>query len=510
MLSIAVIIAMTATVMTWLTWTFVPWTLAGQCAIVLWWGWTDNLVRTPDTESPFAPLYLHFVRLARPFLSIIAITLTVSTLFRYAPWAECAVWALTLGGVAWWLPERQPVRWRSAIASAMLLMASTVAVLLIVDIGARQFVAPVPPPSDLYMPDPATIFTLRPNVESPCRVRNNVGEWIETNASISSQGIRGPEYGPKAADEFRIVILGDSFTFGHALRTEENFPYVLEQALNTARLPKRITAINCGVPGFAPWQERLFLHQRGFGFEPDLVILQVFPANDVPGTLTRAGKRLPVFDMAWETRLANYQRKAGRPERTARWLDSHCRTYVALTRVLDRPELAWNVLADLRFVGGTVPRIAPPEAGIPNLEASRIEVYPELEEAWRMLEEDLHRIQTDCRERGVDLFAFCHPYPIDDLIAGVSEADRRQMGTEYEQDLDVRRTRGLFQRAGIPDVDVTAALQSHPRREDLHFKYDGHFTAEGAEVVANALAEHLLHEYFSGTLNATLQVGAEK
>jgi len=503
-LSVAIIALITGTVMMWLTWAFVPWALATQTALVLWWGWRDALVRTPDPGSRFAHAYLRVVRWVRPLLALAALALAASALIRTSPWAECLLWSLNLGAVARGLSERRPIRWRSAIATALVLMVSSLIGIAIVEIGARQFVPPVPPPSELYMADPDTIFTLRPNAEGPNIIRDNTGEWVENSARTSSQGIRGPEYGPKGPDEFRIVLLGDSFTFGHVLTPEENVPNQLAMLLNAAGLPKRVTVINCGVGGFAPWQERGFLQTRGFGFEPDLVILQVFPANDVPGTLTRAGKRLPVFDMAWEYRLLTYQQKARWPQLTAFWLERHCRTYVALTRLLDRPELASTFLANIRFVnGGTVPRIEPSRAGNPNLEASRIEMYPELEEAWRMMEEDIRGIQADCRERNVDCVAFCHPFPADLLKAGVSEEDRRHMGTVYEQNLDVHRTREIFQRAGIPGVDVTGALESHPHRERLHFVYDGHFTAEGARVVANTLAEFLLLEYFPHKVNAT-------
>ena len=488
---------MIGTVMTWLTWSCVPWLLAGQTAFILWWGRTGTLIRIPDSASRAAPLYGRLVRAARPVLGCVAAVLAMSAAFRSAPWAECLLWAVSLGAVAWYLPERWSFRWRSAIATTLLLIASTTTALAIVEIGARQIVPPVPPPSDLYMPDPATIFTLRPNAEGPNRIRDNAGEWRETSARTSSQGVCGPEYEPKAADEFRIVMLGDSFTFGHALSPEENFPQRLEQALNAAGVPKRVTVINCGVGGFAPWQERHFLRERGFGFDPDLVILQIFPANDVPGTLTRVGKRLPVFDRTWEARLSDFQRRSTGPVRAARWLEAHCRTYVAITRILERPSLAQDILADLRFVAGPVfPRMETPEPGNANLEASRVEMYPELEEAWRLMEEDIRGNQADCRDRGVDIIAFCHPFVVGVLETGTRERDTRMMGDVYEWNLDVQRTHQLFKRAGIPDVDVTEALESYPDREDLHFKYDGHFTAKGAEVVADTLAEYLLRVYF--------------
>jgi hypothetical protein len=508
-LSIVAIAAMTVTVMSWLTWAFVPWVLAGQTAIVLWWGRSGVLIRTPGPESKFAPLHAWLVARMRPALAILAVATAATALSRYAPWAECMLWAVTLAAIAWWLPSRQRIRWRSAIASAVLLVASTTAGLVIVEIGARRIVPPAPPPSDLYMPDPQTIFTLGTNAEGLNRIRDNAGEWIETMARTSSQGVRGPEYGPKAADECRILVLGDSFTLGHALPLEETFPYRLEVALNAAGLPKRVAVINCGVGGFAPWQERLFLRQRGFGFDPDLVILQIFAANDVSGTLTRVGERLPVFDVNWEARVSDFQRRSEWPVGAARWLEDHCRTYVALTRNVDRPNLAQDFLRGVRFVSlDTIPKIGTPQPGNANLEAARIDMYPALQKAWHFMEEDIGGIQADCIERGVELIAYCHPFVVDILETGTRKRDMQMMGSVYEQNLDVHRTSEIFQRLGIPEINVLAALDTHPRREVLHFKYDGHLTALGAEVVADKLAEYLLREYFPRELNETYQSAA--
>ena len=49
-----------------------------------------------------------------------------------------------------------------------------------------------------------------------------MGNEVEWDAVISSQGIRDREYGPKENDEFRIVTIGDSFTFGTPLPDPED------------------------------------------------------------------------------------------------------------------------------------------------------------------------------------------------------------------------------------------------------------------------------------------------
>ena len=50
--------------------------------------------------------------------------------------------------------------------------------------------------------------------------------------SISGQGLRDRHFGPKGDDEFRILVLGDSFTFGYC-EWENTIPQRLEQLLST-------------------------------------------------------------------------------------------------------------------------------------------------------------------------------------------------------------------------------------------------------------------------------------
>ena len=82
---------------------------------------------------------------------------------------------------------------------------------------------------------------------------------------------------PKPADTFRIITLGDSFTFGVYLDSDETFPFLLEQKLNRvgfcgAAGYKHIEVVNFGVPGYdIPYAaERLRLHENDY--QPDLIV----------------------------------------------------------------------------------------------------------------------------------------------------------------------------------------------------------------------------------------------
>src|SRR5437762_1543338 len=96
----------------------------------------------------------------------------------------------------------------------------------------------------------------------------------------NSLGLRGPEIGPKPAGVRRVLALGDSFTFGHAVEAAEAWPAVLEGLLN-ARGGPRYEVVNAGVGGYGTGQELLLYEELESRVQPDLVVLGFAVVNDV-------------------------------------------------------------------------------------------------------------------------------------------------------------------------------------------------------------------------------------
>lgn len=79
----------------------------------------------------------------------------------------------------------------------------------------------------------------------------------------------------KPNNNYRIITLGDSFTFGQYVETKKNYAEVLENLLNTKIKCKGITqfeAINLGVPGYDIEYSVQRMKKRGIKYNPDLVI----------------------------------------------------------------------------------------------------------------------------------------------------------------------------------------------------------------------------------------------
>jgi len=71
-----------------------------------------------------------------------------------------------------------------------------------------------------------------------------------------------------------ILILGDSFTFGTGVNTEDAYPNILNRSLSN------ILIVNAGVPGVGLLQEVTTYNQVALGLNPRLILLQVLD-NDI-------------------------------------------------------------------------------------------------------------------------------------------------------------------------------------------------------------------------------------
>lgn len=88
--------------------------------------------------------------------------------------------------------------------------------------------------------------------------------------SINSKGLRDKEIpAEKPAEEFRVVVLGESNVFGSGINYGRRFTELVEKSL------RNVKVVNMGVRGYGIDQALLHLKRDGFQFKPNLVILFV-------------------------------------------------------------------------------------------------------------------------------------------------------------------------------------------------------------------------------------------
>ncbi|MBU0678102.1 MAG: SGNH/GDSL hydrolase family protein [Verrucomicrobia bacterium] len=98
-------------------------------------------------------------------------------------------------------------------------------------------------------------------------------------ASINNMGTRGSDILPSEKSGLsRMLVLGDSFTFGEGVKDEDTFSIRLERLLNDdGARPWEV--INCGVSSYNTSDEVTYLKNRWIGLKPDVVLI-VFVIND--------------------------------------------------------------------------------------------------------------------------------------------------------------------------------------------------------------------------------------
>lgn len=79
----------------------------------------------------------------------------------------------------------------------------------------------------------------------------------------------------KAPGVFRIIVVGDSFTFGGKMHFDDNFCKRLERMLNLNDHQRKVEVLNWGVSGYSSLQEVELVREAVSRFQPDLVVVQI-------------------------------------------------------------------------------------------------------------------------------------------------------------------------------------------------------------------------------------------
>jgi lysophospholipase L1-like esterase len=90
---------------------------------------------------------------------------------------------------------------------------------------------------------------------------------------INSAGFRDDEYPLEKGESWRIVVLGDSLTFGWGVERDDTFEHLLERALDSTR-PTEI--LNLAAGNYNTVQEVNLFLDRGLRYQPDQVVLFYF------------------------------------------------------------------------------------------------------------------------------------------------------------------------------------------------------------------------------------------
>lgn len=163
------------------------------------------------------------------------------------------------------LPRRRRILFGILLSALALLFSFTAGEILVRLTVPENVLYPI---GNYYAPhpDPEIGYTLKHNFHGTA-----FGVDLKTN----SLGFRGPEWKQeKEADTLRILLIGDSHTFGYGVPFEDTFGEVIRRRLQEHYPGKKVEVLNSGVAGYNSLQEFALLKKFLPAFRPDLVVIQ--------------------------------------------------------------------------------------------------------------------------------------------------------------------------------------------------------------------------------------------
>jgi lysophospholipase L1-like esterase len=152
----------------------------------------------------------------------------------------------------------------------MMALGLTLAIFCLAEGVARSRFVPHQVQTDgIFEYDPHKVFRLK---------ANHKGHYVNQPVQTNAWGHRDEAVEQTApAETLRVLVLGDSISFGHGVKAEESWPELLEALVS--RPGRRVEVINTAAPGNGPMQEYHDL-RRNRSLAPDVVVLQI-TLNDV-------------------------------------------------------------------------------------------------------------------------------------------------------------------------------------------------------------------------------------
>ena len=366
------------------------------------------------------------------------------------------------------------------LQSVILLSLSLLFCFAIVEIGVRILVKDrlhyFPHPRFLYQPDKYRGYKLAKNSRGVFRDTQN--EYI-ARADTNSLGMRDYEYGEKGENTFRILVLGDSFTFGAGVEFEDTFVKQLESILRQKNDGKKYEVINAGVMGYGTDQEYYYLKEWGFKLKPDLVIVAFYIQNDVEDVMIGAINHYTVKD-GYLFDLFEHKQK----ERRKNFLERNSRAY----------EFFEDRVNNLLIKKGLKKK--PWESsGIPLDMKFRLKKYPpKLEEAMNKTKGFFKGIDSLEKHIGGKSLILLIPGR-NQVFEGwwLKDLDRFHENPSNYSITRINDELADFAKENkIPFLDLLPSQREYEKKIDLFLPVDPHWNKEGHKLVAKTIYDFLV------------------
>ena len=157
--------------------------------------------------------------------------------------------------------------------------------------------------AEIYRFDPHLFWTLKPN---------QVRMFQQVTVITNSHGLRSEEIGDRQPNEYRILSLGESTTFGAGVENRETYSALLQQYLNRAYKTDRFKVINAGVSAYTSFQSLMYLKTEGLKLKPDMVVFYHETNDYLPSYLRGSGNTVIGMNLSDKQRYESQVRRVHR------------------------------------------------------------------------------------------------------------------------------------------------------------------------------------------------------
>ena len=256
---------------------------------------------------------------------------------------------------------------------------------------------------------------------------------------------------PKPEGTFRIMVLGDSFTFGNGVNAEERFSDLLEERLG--REGMNVEVLNAAAGGWNLRNQHPFFKTEGLTYEPDALVVAFFPNDWMTPPPPGEADPAPV------TRLTSEGRQEGRP-RWLRWLP-----YEAIFKL--------KYSAAVVFLRGRIAAIQ----SAPGIDSKLVDNQVSLDDEPRI---------AYSYEKYADMKALCDERGIPMIIASIPPVNFFWVSTGTPR--YVEHFRQFSEANGITFVDLSEELATPKGKYPFYmYPWDNHLNPEGHRRVADQL-----------------------
>jgi len=325
---------------------------------------------------------------------------------------------------------------------------------------------------------------------------------FDVHVRTNRLGLRGPDPAvPKPPGFIRILMLGDSFTFGFPVKDEETFCSLIERGLRERGYP--VEVVNGAVSGYSPTLEYILLRDELLALEPDLVILW-YDRGDLQEDYWF--QRNLIYDAAGNIVRADPRYRDGRFDYWE-WAKNHS----ALAKYLDVKVL--RTVDRIRVLGlggylGVILRGERAKVAVARVKAKqqvedlpaydrffliRDTTTPEmLDRYWPMSERYILMIRDLLTQHGIPFIFGTYPYGV--TVGPTQWAKGRVFWGFEEGKMYNPHVKALFQRfteaEGIPWLRTRPSFQAAAVTEKLYYDWDGHMTPAGHRVLAQSVIQN--------------------